>query len=169
MSRTVSLFISDPGPYQRQGSPTIGDSHYQQLMAIGHFSRIDNQLDRSSRSYGLCQQVFGNGPVPLSHPNVTIVEKTGNTAGTTPALCPPNNLAGNVTQMHRPTVINTRHEPSKIPESRYVLHGKDLSNLLMKDMICLDDGHFCLLFCLVLLLFNITGFVAIVPFLKNVG
>jgi len=166
---TVSLFVSDPGPSQRQCPSTISDGHHQQLMAISHLCRVDNQLYRLSFSLGLYQQTFSDWLVPLPYSDVTVVQKAGDTTGTTAAHCLPRYLAGNVAQMHRPTCINAGHEPSKIPEPRYVFHWKHLSNLPMKGMICLDDGHFCLLFRLVLLPFTLTGFVAIVSFSKYVG
>jgi hypothetical protein len=166
---TVSLFVSDPGPSQWQRPFTISDGHHQQLMAIGYLGRVDNQLDRSPIRHGLCQQALSNWFIPLSDPDMAVVQKAGDAAGTTPALCPPEHPTSDVAQMHRPTGINASHEPGKIPEARYVFHWKHLSNLLSKGMICLDDGHLCLLFWLVLLPFTLTGFVAIVSFSKYVG
>jgi hypothetical protein len=166
---TVPFLASNPGPSQRQGPPAIGDSHYQQLMAIGHLARVDYQLNCSPLSRGLCQQAHSNWLIPLPYPDVTVVQKAGDAAGATPALRLSEHLASDVTQMHRPTAIDTGNEPSKIPQSRYMFYRKHLSNLSMKGMICLDDGHLCLLFRLVFLPFTLTGFLAIVSFSKYVG
>lgn len=169
-TRTMPLLVSDPGPSQRQCPSTISDGHHQQLMAIGHFCRVDYQLYRLPSRHSFYQQSLSNWLIPLPYSDVAIVQKAGNSAGATPTLSPAKQMAGNVTQMYGTAVIDAGHEPRKIPESGYMFHWKHLSNLSMKGMICLDDGHLCLLFWLVLLPFTLTGFVAIVSlFLKMSG
>jgi site-specific DNA recombinase len=146
-SSTMTAYIFDPRPSNRNRSLPIGNAHYQQLMSKTNFCPIHDQTNLSYVPKLRFQPLPGNRFIPLSYPNGRIIQHSAQTSRYTRQFRFSRNLACYFTHTHRTTQINSDDHPYKRSNLGDPLPWTQFHNSHFPSMIKLVDRHWVTPLC----------------------
>ena len=104
----------DPGPGDRDGSFTVGQSDEQQLMSTASLGTIHNQTDPCQTMKLRSQLCSGNRLVPHPHPDSWIAQQSAQSPNSTQELSFSRHLSGNLAQGHRLALVDLHQHPDEV-------------------------------------------------------
>jgi hypothetical protein len=123
---TANMF--DPGPGNRDGPFAISQTDHQQLMTKTNFRAIHNQTDLSQALPLGLQPFPRNRRIPFPYSDRRIVQETTQPSGNAYRFGWAGDLAGNLAQMHRATLVNPDHQPDEVTHLRDPLTRSQFTN-----------------------------------------
>ena len=138
--------LPDPCPGNWNRAFSVGQADDQQLMDKTNFGPIYDQPDLLKMASLTYQPASCDRIVPGMHINCWIGQKPAQALNKTEQLSLSRHLSGDLIEINRPALMNSNHQPGKIPDTSNSFGRLQLSNCPKPSMIEIVDRHGILLF-----------------------